>query len=202
MLWIEVVMKLAGRKMWSSSVMPSAATAGLISASALSSSLVTSRVLARYWLDTMIMTPVLPLIAAAPMAGAGRVFHARDVFQANGDAVVVRDRGLAQIRGGLGLALGFEHDALGVVFDEARAAHAGGGARGIEHVSDGQIERGETVGQNLDLQLADFAAEDDGFGDAGHAEQTRTKGPIGEGADVHQRARVGGESDGEDHAGG
>ena len=87
------------------------------------------------------------------------------------------------------LALGLEHDALIRCLHEACAAHAGGQARGVEHVGHRQAMR-----LDLNLNLSHLAAERAALGDAGHGEQAGLERPVGEGPQLHWRKLVGDET--------
>ena len=98
------------------------------------------------------------------------------------------------------LTLGLEDDALIGCVDEARAAHAGRLSRRSQHVVEGQIVANELIRMDLHLQRSNIAAEHGDLGDARHGEEPQTQRPVGDGAQIHERALVGGQPGDEDGA--
>jgi hypothetical protein len=79
------------------------------------------------------------------------IHHRRNISHPHGDAVLMNQRRLAQLRRRQSLALSLEHDPLFHSFNESSASHAGGSPRSGEYIVDREIERRETVGHDLDL---------------------------------------------------
>ena len=108
-----------------------------------------------------------------------------DVFQEHAAAGALGHDDVAELFGGGLLAVGLDDKTLGGRFHVTGAAYAGGLAGGGGDILHGNLQGGQAVGSQLDLQLADFTAEDLGGGHAGNGEHAGTHGPVGKGAEFH-----------------
>ena len=134
---------------------------------------------------------------ASPNFGSGSFHHAGHVAEADRRPAAGGDQRLAQFAGGVDLAFGPHDEALVVVLLEAGAAHAGGLARRLQHVGQGELMGGEGIRVDLHLELTDPAAEERDLGDAAHGQQARPDHPLNTVAQIQRRQVVRGEA--EDH---
>jgi len=99
------------------------------------------------------------------------IYDPDNVFESDAESFMLRQHDLAQFFGRERLASGANDDPLVLVLDVPRTANARGLARGRQDVTHGQTMGYEASGFDLDLQLADFAAENLDTRNAGHAQQ-------------------------------
>ena len=145
----------------------------------------------------MVFVPYwLALDEGVPGLRLRALLHARHVAQA--DALApghADDDRIAERLRRERLSLRLDDDALILRVDEAGAHHAGGRARGIDHVAERKVVRNEALGHHADLQLPHVPAEHAALGDARYGEQPGLQHPVGERPQVHRRERRGDETD-------
>ncbi len=83
-----------------------------------------------------------------------------------------------------------------LVLDEAGAVNAGGLTGGIDDLLHADAMTVQLIGQQLNLQLPDLAAEDIDVGNALGAHDVRHQGPVDQVAQLHQTVFVRGQTDG------
>ena len=96
-------------------------------------------------------------------------------------AVLMDQDGSRDLRGAQGLSLALQHQALVVVVDESRSAHAGRAFCSIDYLVQRNPVAHQPLGLHLDLQFAQLAAKDRYFGHARDGKQPLLDRPIGKG---------------------
>ncbi len=128
--------------------------------------------------------------------------HLRDLSQNDIRAVLPHQHCRSNLLRGNGLPLALENQTLILVLDKSSAEYCRGLLCRSHHLIQRKAVLYESVGQNLHLQLLDFAAKD---GDVRHArdgQKARPQGPVGSRSQLHQRLLARGQSKYEYGAGG
>jgi hypothetical protein len=120
--------------------------------------------------------------------GLRRLDHIGYIGERDAGATLVHQNRVSYVLGCDRLPLALKHDSLVCRVDEARAADTRCALRRAQDVVQANVEADELIGIDLDLNRLRVAAEHSDLCHARHREQPWPDGPIGDRAQLHQRA--------------